>query len=140
MDIEKIASGLIGGAVTGFIAIGTALVSKGKHEAKFEQVLDSIIALKNELTGIEKDIATKVSLDRFEKDIPTKVSLDRFEKEIGEIHQRMSRTQREQAAAIEKLDVKVDALSGKIEFMSGVMSQLPAKIDAIAERLAKVDR
>lgn len=127
MDIEKIASGLIGGAVTGLIAIGTALVSKGKREAKFEQVLDSIIALKNELTGVEKDIATKVLLDRFEK-------------EIGEIHGRMSRTQREQAAAIEKLDGKVDALSGKIDFMSGVMSQLPTEIDALAERIAQVNK
>ena len=122
MDIEKIASGLIGGAVTGLIAIGTALVSKGKHEAKFEQVLDSIIALKNELTGIEKDIATKVSLDRFEK-------------EIGEIHGRMSRTQREQAAAIEKLEGKVDGISGEVKFMSGVMSQIPGKLDALADKI-----
>ena len=122
MDIEKIASGLIGGAVTGLIAIGTALVSKGKHEAKFEQVLDSIIALKNELTGVEKDIATKVSLDRFEK-------------EIGEIHGRMSRTQREQAAAIEKLEGKVDGISGEVKFMSGVMSQIPGKLDALADKI-----
>lgn len=127
MDVEKILSGLIGGAITGVAAIGTALVSKGKREAQFEQFQANVFELKKGLIDLGKDIATKVSLDRFEK-------------EINEIHGRMSRTQREQAAAIEKLDVKVDALSGKIEFMSGVMSQLPAKIDAIAERLAKVDR
>lgn len=127
MDLEKIISGLIGGAITGVAAIGTALVSKGKREAQFEQFQANVFELEKGLIDLGKDIATKVSLDRFEK-------------EINEIHGRMSRTQREQAAAIEKLDVKVDALSGKIEFMSGVMSQLPAKIDAIAERLAKVDR
>lgn len=127
MDIEKILSGLIGGAITGVAATGTALVSKGKREARFEQVQADVSELEKSLIDLAKDIAMKVSLERFEK-------------EIGEIHGRMSRTQREQAAAIEKLDVKVDALSGKIEFMSGVMSQLPAKIDAIAERLAKVDR
>lgn len=125
MDVEKILSGLIGGAVTGAIALGTALVSKGKREAQFEQVQANVTGLKSDLVGIEKDIATKVSLDRFEK-------------EIGEIHGRMSRTQREQAASIEKLDGKVDALSGKIEFMSGVMSQLPAKIDALAEKFERM--
>ena len=52
----------------------------------------------------------------------------------------MSRTQREQAAAIEKLDSKVDALSGDIKFMSGVMSQLPAKIDALAEKIREVGK
>jgi len=120
MDPEKIVSGLIGGAVTGVIAIGSALVAKGKREERFDR--------------LGKDVET------VRTDVASKVSLERFEKEISEIHGRMSRTQREQAAAIEKLEGKVDALSGKIEFMSGVMSQLPAKIDAIAERLAKVDQ
>lgn len=119
MDIEKLASGLIGGAVTGLIAIGTALVSKGKREERFDR--------------LEKDV------DSVRVDIATKVSLDRFENEISEIHGRMSRTQREQAAAIEKLDNKVDGLAGEIKFMSGVMSEIPAKLDYIAERLAKVD-
>lgn len=122
MDVEKILSGLIGGAVTGAIAFGTALVSKGKREAQFEQVQANVTGLKSDLVGIEKDIATKVSLDRFEK-------------EIGEIHGRMSRTQREQAAAIEKLDSKVDKLSGEVQFMSGVMSQIPRKLDELAEKI-----
>ena len=115
MDIEKIASGLIGGAVTGLIAIGTVLVSKGKREERFDR--------------LEKDV------DSVRVDIATKVSLDRFEKEIGEIHGRMSRTQREQAAAIEKLEGKVDGISGEVKFMSGVMSQIPGELDALADKI-----
>lgn len=122
MDIEKIASGLIGGAITGLIYIGTSLVSKGKRDSKFEQVVANIEKLETKADEVEKSIATKVSLDRFEK-------------EIDEIHVRMSRTQREQAAAIEKLDGKIDAVKDEVKFMSGVMSQIPRKLDELTEKL-----
>lgn len=127
MDIEKVLSGLIGGAVSGGIALGAALVAKGKREERFDRLGKDVESAKADLYDLKKTTDTKVSLDRFEK-------------EISEIHGRMSRTQREQAAAIEKLDNKVDGLAGEIKFMSGVMSQIPAKLDSIAERLAKVDQ
>lgn len=121
MDIEKILSGLIGGAITGVAAIGTALVSKGKREAQFEQVQANVSELEKGLIDLSKDI--------------TMNSLERFEKEIGEIHVRMSRTQREQAAAIEKLDGKIDLVKDEVQFMSGVMSQIPRKLDELTEKL-----
>lgn len=88
MDIEKFLSGLIGGAVTGAIALGTALVNKGKRDAQFEQL--------------------QKGYEDIEKSVNEKVPLATFEKEIEAIHRRMSRTEREQAAAIDKLDGKVD--------------------------------
>lgn len=120
MDIEKLLSGLIGGAITGVAAIGTALVSKGKRDAQFERLGTDVAAL--------------------EKSVSEKVSLDRFEKEIKEIHGQMSLTQREQAAAIEKLESKVDGVSGEVKFMSGVMSQIPGKLDALAERIREAGK
>lgn len=122
MDIEKLLSGLAGGLVTGAIYLGTSLVSKGKRDSKFEQVLANIEKLEAKADEVEKSIATKVSLDRFEK-------------EIDEIHVRMSRTQREQAAAIEKLDGKIDSVKDEVKFMSGVMSQIPRKLDELTEKL-----
>lgn len=90
--------------------------------ARQSEVLDSVATLRTDTTALEKDLTTKVSLDRFEK-------------EIGEIHVRMSRTQREQAAAIEKLDGKIDAVKDEVKFMSGVMSQIPRKLDELTEKL-----
>lgn len=127
MEAEKFINGLIGGAVTGTLAIAGHLINRGKRE--------------EQLVQLSRDVeSAKADLHDLKKTTDTKVSLDRFEKEISEIHGRMSRTQREQTAAIEKLDNKVDGLAGEIEFMSGVMSQIPAKLDSIAERLAKVDQ
>ena len=113
MDSEKVLSGLIGGAVTGVIALGGALVNKGRREEQFDR-------LRADMANLEKSVSEKVPLATFEK-------------EIEAIHVRMSRTQREQAAAIDKLDGKVDRLSESVSYIHGVVSQIPAKLESLSE-------
>jgi predicted nucleic acid-binding Zn-ribbon protein len=115
MDSEKVLSGLIGGAVTGVIAVGGALVNKGRREEQFDRL--------------------RADMAKLEKSVSEKVPVATFEKEIEAIHVRMSRTQREQAAAIAELDKKVDALAGEIKFMSGVLSTLPSKLDELTKEM-----
>lgn len=115
MDNEKLISGLIGGAVTSIVSLGAWLVNRGRREEQCDR-------LRSDMADLEKSVSDKVPLATFEK-------------EIGEIHQRMSRTQREQAAAIDKLEGKVDRLSESVSFINGVVSQIPAKLDSLSEAL-----
>ena len=115
MDSEKLISGLIGGAVTSFVSLGAWLVNRGRREEQFDR-------LRSDMADLEKSVSDKVPLATFEK-------------EIEAIHGRMSRTEREQAAAIGELDKKVDALAGEIKFMSGVISTLPIKLDELTKEI-----
>ena len=56
------------------------------------------------------------------------------------IHGRISRTQREQSAAIDKLESKVDRLSDSLNFVHGVVSSIPAKLDSIQSEIEKKQR
>lgn len=121
MDPEKIVSGLIGGAVTGVIAIGSALVAKGKREEQFDAIRNNVATQTTEMKDLEKRIDDKVSMALF-KD------------EINEIHGRISRTQREQDESMTKLTEKVDRLSEGVFTIHGMMTNLPAQIrEAVAK-------
>ena len=117
---ERFTSALIGGAVTSIVTIVTYLINRGRREEQFDRMREQLNALSNVLNE--------------------KVSFALFKEEITELHGRISRTQREQAAAMEKLETKVDRLADGLSFLSGALSGLPAKIDAITERLNNAKR
>lgn len=127
MDIEKIAAGAIGAASSAIVWAVGGLIKKGRKDEQFDR-------LHKDIDKLEKGVA------EVEKMVSEKVSLAFFKEEIAEIHGRISRTQREQATAIDKLDGKVDRLSDSVNFVHGVVSSIPAKLDSIKLEIEKSQR
>jgi len=122
MTDERTIAAILSASISSAIAIGGALIQRGRREERFEE--------------LEKAVAEHTeALRDSEKALQEKVSLALFKEEIAELHARISRTQREQAAAIAELDKKVDALAGEIKFMSSVLSTLPSKLDELTKEM-----
>lgn len=118
MDIDKLAVGLIGAASSGLVYVTGALVNKGRKAEQFDRIQKEVSEQARDIKEIERSVSDKVSMTLFKE-------------EIAEIHGRISRTQREQAESMKELTAKVDGLVKDVNFMSGVMSQIPAKIEEL---------
>lgn len=127
MDIEKLAAAIIGAASSATVWAVGGLIKKGRKYEQFDR-------LHKDIDKIEKNV------DEVEKMVSEKVSLAFFKEEIAEIHGRISRTQREQSAAIDKLESKVDRFSDSLNFVHGVVSSIPAKLDSIQSEIEKKQR
>jgi uncharacterized coiled-coil protein SlyX len=124
MTDERTIAAILSVSISAAIAIGSALIQRGRREERFE--------------SLEKDVAKHGDAIReCEKTLQEKVSLALFREEIAELHSRISRTQREQAAAIEKLDAKIDSLTREVTFINGILSSVPNRLEDIIHALKK---
>jgi len=124
MTDERTIAAILSVSISAAIAIGSALIQRGRREERFE--------------ALEKAVAKHSDAIReSEKALQEKVSLALFKEEIAELHARISRTQREQAAALEKLDTKIDSLTREVTFINGIMSSVPSRLEDIMHALKK---